>query len=38
MHDYSYNTYLALPDIIEGLQAKGFIFLPLFYESAKIKK
>lgn len=38
MHDYSYNTYLALPDIIEGLQAKGFIFLPLFYESTMIKK
>ena len=38
MHDYSYNTYLALPDIIESLQAKGFIFLPLFYESTMIKK
>ncbi len=38
MHDYSYNTLLALPEIITGLEAKGYTFLPLFYESTMIKK
>ncbi|MBQ1810854.1 MAG: polysaccharide deacetylase family protein [Erysipelotrichaceae bacterium] len=38
MHDYSVNTYKALPTIINGLKEQGFIFLPLFYESDKILK
>ena len=38
MHDYSVNTYKALPTIIDGLKEQGFIFLPLFYDSAKILK
>lgn len=33
MHDYSYNTLLALPDIIEGLKAQGYTFFPLFHDS-----
>ena len=33
MHDYSRNTLIALPDIIEGLQKQGYIFLPLFHDS-----
>lgn len=33
MHDYSQNTLIALPDIIEGLQKQGYIFLPLFHDS-----
>ena len=38
MHDYSRNTCTALPDIIEGLQDQGYIFLPLFYESSAVRK
>ena len=38
MHDYSVNTHKALPTIIEGMQEQGYIFLPLFYDSYKIKK
>ena len=37
MHDYSYNTAKALPSIIEGLRDQGFLFLPLFHESVKVK-
>ena len=33
MHDYSRNTLIALPDIIEGLHTQGYIFLPLFHDS-----
>ncbi|MBQ6560503.1 MAG: polysaccharide deacetylase family protein [Erysipelotrichaceae bacterium] len=29
MHDYSYNTLKALPDIITGLRKQGYILLPL---------
>lgn len=38
MHDYSENTLLALPSIIEGLQNQGYTILPLFYESTMVKK
>ncbi|MBQ9424386.1 MAG: polysaccharide deacetylase [Erysipelotrichaceae bacterium] len=38
MHDYAQNTLIALPEIIEGLQKQGYIFLPLFYESSMVKK
>ena len=38
MHDYSENTLTALPEIIDGLRAQGYTFLPLFYESAMINK
>ena len=37
MHDFSYHSLSALPSIIEQLQKMDFIFLPLFYESSKIK-
>lgn len=33
MHDYSRNTLIALPDIIEGLAKQGYIYLPLFHDS-----
>lgn len=38
MHDYSQNTLIALPEIIEGLRAQGYTLLPLFYESSVIQK
>ena len=38
MHDCSANTLAALPEIIEGLQDQGYIFLPLFYESSMVNK
>ena len=38
MHDYSSITLQALPEIIEGLSAQGYIFLPLYYESSMINK
>lgn len=38
MHDYSYVTINILPDIIETMSDKGYIFLPLFYESSAVKK
>ena len=38
MHDYSYNTAKALPGIIEGLRAEGFLLLPLFYDSVRVQK
>ena len=38
MHDYSDNTLIALPEIIEGLQKQGYIFLPLFYDSIVVNK
>lgn len=33
MHDYSENTLIALPDIIDGLSKQGYTFLPLFHDS-----
>ena len=36
MHDYSYTTLEALPRIIEGMRAQGYIFLPLFYDSLAV--
>jgi peptidoglycan/xylan/chitin deacetylase (PgdA/CDA1 family) len=38
MHDFSLNTSLALPLIIETLEKQDCIFLPLFYESAVVRK
>ena len=38
MHDYSDNTLIALPEIIEGLAAQGYYFLPLFYESQAVNR
>ena len=30
MHDYSKNTLIALPEIIEGLKEQGYYFAPMF--------
>lgn len=38
MHDFSYSTLAALPNIIEELKARDYIFLPLFYESRMVLK
>ncbi|MBR5341119.1 MAG: polysaccharide deacetylase family protein [Erysipelotrichaceae bacterium] len=38
MHDYSANTLVALPEIIEGMAEKGYVFLPLFNGSVMCKK
>ena len=38
MHDYSDNTLIALPEIIEGLAKQGYIFLPLFYGSQAVNR
>ena len=37
-HDYSKITTSLLPEFIEFLQNKGYILLPLFYESNMINK
>ena len=37
-HDYSKITTSLLPEFIEFLQNKGYILLPLFYESNMIHK
>ena len=37
-HEWSKETYKAMPQIIEKLSAQGYIFLPLFYDSAMVKK
>ncbi len=38
MHDYSDNTLIALPEIIEGLADQGYYFLPLFYDSQAMNR
>ncbi len=38
MHDYSDNTLIALPEIIEGLASQGYYFLPLFYDSQAVNR
>lgn len=38
LHDYSYTSLAILPDIIEYLQDKNYILLPLFYDSVKVNK
>lgn len=38
LHDYSTITYQILPNMIEYLENKGYILLPLFYESNMINK
>ena len=37
-HDYSYQTISILPKVIEYLQEKNYILLPLFYDSIKVNK
>ena len=37
-HDYNSITTSLLPDAIEHLQKKGYILLPLFYESNMVNK
>ena len=37
-HDYSYITLGILPDAIKYLENKGYILLPLFYESKMVNK
>ena len=37
-HDYNRVTLSMLPEAIEYLQSKGYVILPLFYESVKINK
>lgn len=37
-HEWSQTTLDALPEIIEDLQDKGYIFLPLFPESSMVQK
>lgn len=37
-HDYNRVTLSMLPDAIEYLQKKGYVILPLFYDSVKINK
>ena len=37
-HEWSQNSLDALPDIIESLEEKGYIFLPLFYDSVMVEK
>lgn len=38
LHDYSTITYSILPNIITYLREKGYILLPLYYESNMINK
>lgn len=38
LHDYNSITTSMLPEVIEYLQNKGYILLPLFYESNMISK
>lgn len=38
LHDYNKVTTSMLPELIEYLQDKGYILLPLFYESTMINK
>lgn len=37
-HEWSQNTLDAMPDIIDKLTEEGFIFLPLFKDSAMVSK
>lgn len=37
-HDYSYTTLSILPKVIEYLENKDYILLPLFYDSIKVNK
>lgn len=37
-HEWSQSTLDAMPEIIESLQAQGYIFLPLFHDSAMVQK
>lgn len=37
-HEWSKDTEEALPEVIQYLEGKGYIFLPLFYESRMVYK
>ena len=37
-HDYNYTTYRILPDVIDWLESKNYIILPLTYDSVKVNK
>ena len=37
-HEWSQPTIDAMPEIIDGLREKGYIFLPLFKESMMVNK
>ena len=37
-HEWSRDTEKALPEMIEYLEGKGYIFLPMFYESQMVYK
>ena len=37
-HEWSENSQKAMPQVIEYLQKKGYIFLPLFYDSIMVEK
>ena len=37
-HEWSANTEKAMPEIIEYLESKGYIFLPLFKDSVMVEK
>lgn len=37
-HEWSSNTLEAMPDIIKYLDSKGYIFMPLFYDSVMVEK
>ena len=37
-HEWSKITVDAMPEIIEGLEQKGYVFLPLFYDSVMVSK
>lgn len=38
MHDYSENTLLCLPELIEELDKQGYVFLPLWHDSPAVIK
>ena len=37
-HDYNRITYSILPDVIDWLESKNYIILPLTYDSVKVNK
>ena len=37
-HDYNRTTYAILPDVIDWLESKNYIILPLTYDSVKVNK
>lgn len=37
-HEWSKESYKAMPEIIETLSNEGYVFLPLFYDSVMVNK